>query len=156
MRNIFLLLASIAICSATQAQVVCYTYDAAGNRTAKAIGPCNSSIVSAGEQSIVAGAESINLEPAKTPVPTPAPPQSTAMGKVYPNPNNGFFELQLDEAPEAGAWYELYDGRGVLIGRQQADGTSAVFDLSGKAAGEYLLFLRQANGALGRWLVIRQ
>lgn len=152
------ILFSLACClvSVLQAQTICYAYDTAGNRVTKFSGPCKSFIVSPGEQSTVADSEQLDLEQGKTAMPTVTFSQSPATARIYPNPNNGHFELRLDEAPESNAWFEVYDVKGILVLRQQADGYSTVFDLSSSVGGDYFLFLYNQTGVVGKWKVVKQ
>lgn len=139
-----------AIMAAHAQTTVCYNYDAAGNRTQKS-NPCTSLT---GEDPGKAnnGKEAV-LE--RSSGDSPASSNSMVEGKIVPNPSTGLFELRLNGAAEAGAWFELYDARGSLVLRQKADGALVSFDLTGKAVGNYFLYLRSSARQHGGWVVVK-
>lgn len=57
---------------------------------------------------------------------------------VYPNPNNGKFNVDLKNVADSPAQLYVYDSKGVLIRKQIFIGTTVV-DVSKNPAGAYLL-----------------
>jgi hypothetical protein len=146
-------LLTFTIALTANAQTVCYAYDAAGNRTTKVVGPCNSSIMAPPDEEglAIAKPQSIELGPTAQ-----VQGQHTITGRVIPNPTNSVFEVNLEEEAPQGAVYELYDALGRLLAKQAAAGITATFDISGESPGVCYLFLNSGNAVIGKWVVAKQ
>jgi hypothetical protein len=149
--RIFLSLVLVIFFSTLHAQtMVCYNYDAAGNRIQK--NNCASFTGNdpgkgdSGKESIIDRSFSTNSVPLITRI----------EGEIVPNPNNGVFELRLESVPQEDAWYELYDAHGQFLFRQKLEGTVALFDLSDMAPGAYFLFIRSSSLQNRSWSIVKQ
>jgi hypothetical protein len=138
------------------AQVICYSYDAAGNRTTKVIGPCSPfQLVTPPEN----GIQSLELDSEKSTdlyQTVRGGLELTVNGKVVPNPTEAIFQLILDTEPPLGSILELYDSAGRKIQTQQTQGFSAFFDISKESTGMYYLFLKAESGIVGEWKIVKQ
>ena len=142
----------LAFFQSVSAQMVCYNYDAAGNRIQKGSSVCagfkggNPGENKNGEENI--GDRSTESDANEDNV--------LVQGKIVPNPNKGLFELRLEKVPEQKAWFELYDIYGSLILRQELMTENTSFDLSDKPTGDYFLLLRIDEQQLGNWIIVKQ
>jgi Secretion system C-terminal sorting domain len=75
--------------------------------------------------------------------------------KVYPNPNNGQFQVSTDNLKE-GTWLELVDMSGRQIHQQGITESITKVDITHVGAGSFLLICRDKTQVFGRWKVITQ
>ena len=75
--------------------------------------------------------------------------------KVYPNPNNGQFQVSTDNFKE-GAWLELVDMSGRQIVQQQITESTTKVDITRAGFGTFVLICRDKTQILGRWKVVSQ
>ena len=75
--------------------------------------------------------------------------------KVYPNPNNGQFQVSTDNFKE-GAWLELVDMSGRQIIQQQITESTTKVDITRAGFGSFVLVCRDKTQILGRWKVVSQ
>jgi hypothetical protein len=77
--------------------------------------------------------------------------------KIYPNPNEGIFTMELmDACQTSGLWVEIYDMMGTRVMKIELSGKRLhEFDLSDKPAGIYLLRVIKGDD-IGVWKVIRK
>ena len=75
--------------------------------------------------------------------------------KVYPNPNNGQFQVSTDNFKE-GAWLELVDMSGRQILKQQIVEAVTKVDITTAGFGTYVLICRDKTQVFGRWKVVTQ
>jgi hypothetical protein len=75
--------------------------------------------------------------------------------KVYPNPNNGQFQVSTDNFKE-GAWLELVDMSGRQIIQQQITESTTKVDITRAGFGSFVLICRDKTQILGRWKVVSQ
>ena len=75
--------------------------------------------------------------------------------KVYPNPNNGQFQVSTDNFKE-GAWLELVDMSGRQIVQQQIIESTTKVDITRAGFGSFVLICRDKTQVLGRWKVVTQ
>lgn len=152
--RIYLSLLFIAIFASLHAQTtVCYNYDAAGNRIQKGSSVC-AGFTGEDPEKNKKGKEPLVFERSSESNSSEA--EAFIEGKIVPNPNNGQFELRLDQAPDEESWLELYDSEGSLLSRQKAAGLYVSFDMGGKASGNYFLYLRSTSRQAGNWIVVKQ
>ena len=153
MRPVSLCLA-ILLCAALNAQQICFTYDAAGNRILR--NDCT--YVTMGIENITRNEldlPDIDLKKAMESNSFPVAPP--ALGVVAPNPNSGHFELTLANlSDEQGLTVELYAPTGMLLLRKRVEGTVTPFHLDGVPSGEYYLFLRCPSGFSASWKVVKR
>jgi hypothetical protein len=117
----FLLLASYSI-TAQSAQSICFTYDAAGNRTTR-VSCIEQGLLINNDQQLIQP-ELIQLEPGQV--------------ILFPNPSQGAFQLRSDTYP-AKTEIVVYNANAREISRRElGDG---YFDLSAQPSGMYFLQL---------------
>jgi Secretion system C-terminal sorting domain len=121
-QNVFLLLVSVAVAIQTHAQNICFTYDAAGNRTTRVL--CN-----VPPQALISSQQTVSpqvvlLEPGQV--------------LLYPNPNHGVFQLRSNDYPPETEVIIFDANARVVQVRKLGDG---VFDLSVQPPGIYILQL---------------
>lgn len=75
-------------------------------------------------------------------------------GKIIPNPNNGHFEVALNQAVPGGK-FEIYNTQGDLILEQASGETSNVFDLPDVPSGNYFMILKSPERLLGQWIILK-
>lgn len=75
--------------------------------------------------------------------------------KVYPNPNNGQFQVSTENLKE-GTWLELVDMSGRQIHQQPITEPITKVDITHVGAGSFVLICRDKTAVLGRWKVITQ
>lgn len=75
--------------------------------------------------------------------------------KVYPNPNNGQFQVSTDNFKE-GAWLELVDMSGRQIVQQPITESTTKVDITRAGFGSFVLICRDKTEVLGRWKVVTQ
>ncbi len=75
--------------------------------------------------------------------------------KVYPNPNNGLFQVSTENYSE-GAWLELFDASGRQIQKQQITESTTRVDITRAGAGMFVLICRDKTQILGRWKVVSE
>jgi hypothetical protein len=75
--------------------------------------------------------------------------------KVYPNPNNGQFQVSTDNFKE-GAWLELVDMSGRQIHKQQIVEAVTKVDITNAGFGSFVLICRDKTQVFGRWKVVTQ
>ena len=135
--SIFILLLSIAM--NISAQSVSYSYDNAGNRTARRTFTMSKS-PSAPEQTITA-------------IPDIIAEKSVV---IYPNPTKGIVTVEIkDYTDKLQAEFRLTDLSGRTITNRKAVSRTQTFDLSGQIAGVYLLQIRINNESVV-WKIIKQ
>jgi hypothetical protein len=76
--------------------------------------------------------------------------------KLFPNPNNGAFYLELKQTFSEEVYAELYSLQGQLCARQLLDNThyTTAIRFDATPAGVYILKLRSPNSNLGTMKVI--
>ena len=75
--------------------------------------------------------------------------------KVYPNPNNGQFQVSTENLKE-GTWLEVVDMSGRQIHQQFITEPITKVDITHVGAGSYVLICRDKTAIFGRWKVITQ
>lgn len=68
--------------------------------------------------------------------------------KAFPNPNNGVFEV-LIENPQENAMLELYDFTGRKVSSQSVNASNIPMNISNMATGTYMLLYREPQKILG-------
>jgi hypothetical protein len=151
--RIYLSLLFIPIFASLHAQtMVCYNYDAAGNRIQKGSSVCAGFT---GEDPEKGKNDKETIEERSSNA-NPTDSKVLIEGKIVPNPTNGDFELRLESVPQEDSWFELYDARGHFLFRQKVESMYTSFDLSSMAAGEYFLYLRAVPPQNGYWIILKQ
>lgn len=156
MKALFSLFFLLSIGFTANSQVICYFYDAAGNRRTKVTGPCDtpSGIIAppSNNNGTAAVLDEFSTE-RSGPVGSKQPIFSE--GVIVPNPVSATFEIRLGAEPKAGSHFELYDASGRKVMEKPAQGATASFDLSDEIAGTFYLFLTFKGEASGQWKVIK-
>ena len=141
MRKTLIFMSLLLMAVSISAQNVSYTYDNAGNRTARVI----------------------KLNPAP-PQPQAAPQAVTALTDliaekaitIYPNPTKGILSVEIkDYTAKLQAEFRITDLSGKTIFNRKANSAIQTFDLSRHAAGIYLLQIR-INGESVVWKIIKE
>ncbi len=145
-----LLLAVAAVsCLAQQTGTATFNYDANGNRILRSVSfsPSGKNGNIAGDASETAGEASWLAS---------ATDELVGMElSLYPNPTEGHFSVGVGNAGEATRLQAaLYTSTGTLVSRKELGGDRIDFDLSGHAAGVYLLRI-EAGGETRIWKVIK-
>jgi hypothetical protein len=119
------------------AQSVTYTYDSAGNRTARVI--------------------ILNKSPQAQKTTTVLPDLIAEKAIViYPNPTDGILTVEIkDYTDDVQADFRLTDLSGRLISSRKATSATQTFDLSRQTAGIYLLQIR-IDGESTVWKIIKK
>lgn len=123
----------------------CYTfkfsYDNAGNRVQRSSNPC---FTGGGSD------ETSALKVAKPANNNSAAAKSTLTTlTVFPNPNNGVFEVQIENPQEKGV-LDLYDFVGRKVYNQKALSANVSVDVSNLVIGSYLLVYRTSEKVFGK------
>ena len=149
-KAIFTLLLAVAAapCFAQQSGTVLFSYDANGNRTMRTFsfqkGRCGSDNQ---EDPTVSQAELMSA--------TATDELAGYELTFYPNPTDGHFSVGADNAGNGTLLQAaLYTSKGTLLSRKTLTGDRIDFDLSGHAAGVYLLRL-EAGDESRTWKVIK-
>lgn len=74
--------------------------------------------------------------------------------QVYPNPNNGTFSVQLDRSLNGNADLQVVSMTGQVVHRQAFTAQGASLDLSGLAAGTYIVQLNTEEGSFQKRVVV--
>jgi len=125
------------------AQSVTYTYDKAGNRTARVISMNNS-------PAPPKGTEEKEVQPSF--------PDMIAKREViiYPNPTKGLLTVEIkDYTAETKAEYRLTDMSGRTIIDRKAKSGNEILDLSRQVTGVYLLQI-SINGESVVWKIVKE
>ena len=141
----------VGIAAESSAQVS-YSYDAAGNRTAKTITLAKTLKKMAQPDTIIA-AESVAVADF-------GEPQIDALGqaeiKIYPNPTKGALRVDIDGAELSGGdRIEVYDGNGRIVKVCGSLTDSNQIDLSGAANGIYFMRITIGNEQT-TWRIIKE
>ena len=147
---LLLLLAVAAVpCLAQQTGTVSFNYDANGNRTARTI-----SFVESRGGSDTQGDPNAELA---TPMLASATDELAGLRlTLYPNPTEGRFSVGVGNAVEGTRLQAvLYTSAGTVVSCQALSGERIDFDLSGHAAGIYVLRI-EAGGEARIWKVIKK
>lgn len=75
--------------------------------------------------------------------------------KVYPNPNNGQFQVSTENYKD-GVWLELLDAAGRQIYKQLITESTTQVDITHAGAGVFVLICRDKTQILGRWKVVTE
>jgi hypothetical protein len=75
--------------------------------------------------------------------------------KVYPNPNNGQFQVSTDNFKEGG-WLELVDMSGRQILKQSITESITKVDITSAGFGSFVLICRDKTQVFGQWKVVTQ
>jgi hypothetical protein len=122
-----------------------YTYDEAGNRVRREV------MYFFTEEGVSSTALKVQK---KDSLKTDAVSEFRAY-KVYPNPNNGQFQVSTDNFKE-GAWLELVDMSGRQIHKQQIVEAVTKVDITNAGFGSFVLICRDKSQIFGRWKVVTQ
>ena len=147
---LLLLLAVAAVpCLAQQRGTVSFNYDENGNRTARTI-----SFAKSRGGSDTQGDPNAELA---TPMLASATDELAGLRlTLYPNPTEGRFSVGFANAADGTRLdAALYTPSGTLVSRQALSGDRIDFDLSGHAAGVYVLRI-EAGGETRTWKVIKK
>ena len=133
---------------AQQRGTVSFSYDANGNRTARTVSFAKSR-----------GGSELQGEPTDglaTPMLASATDELAGLRlSLYPNPTDGHFSVGVGNAVENTRLQAvLCTASGTVVSRKALSGDSLDFDLSGHAAGVYVLRL-EAGGESRTWKVIK-
>ena len=133
---------------AQQNGTVSFSYDANGNRTARTISFAKDR-----------GGSGLQEEPTDglaTPMLASATDELAGLRlSLYPNPTDGHFSVGVGNAAEGTRLQAvLYTASGTVVSRKALSGDRLDFDLSGHAAGVYVLRL-EAGGETRIWKVIK-
>lgn len=121
-------------------QTVSYTYDAAGNRTARVITLAKAPQAPVEDETVTALPDLI----AKKTI------------TIYPNPTKGIITVEIEDYDdETKAEFRLTDMSGRKIFDRKADSGNQTLDLSRQASGIYLLQVR-INGESTVWKIIKE
>ncbi len=83
-------------------------------------------------------------------------PTDTTMNlKVFPNPNNGHFQVTAENFTQ-GTWLELYDAIGKSVFKQNITESATSVDISTAGAGAFILVCRNEKEIINRWKIISQ
>ena len=131
-KRILFLIVSVIVCSAVYADhTVRFEYDAAGNRTLRAI------VLPAASQARRGGTE---YSDSTTAVFTDAFAEMTL--NVYPNPTRGHLKIELEGLPDGESYsYIIVNMAGEVIVQEDKASNPSEADLSMCAAGMYILKL---------------
>ena len=146
---LILLLTAAAVPSlAQQRGTVSFSYDANGNRTARTVSFAKSR-----------GGSELQGEPTDglaTPMLASATDELAGLRlSLYPNPTDGHFSVGVGNAVENTRLQAvLCTASGTVVSRKTLSGDRLDFDLSGQAAGVYVLRL-EAGGESRTWKVIK-
>jgi YD repeat-containing protein len=138
MKNVMICILLLLAAMNTSAQSVTYTYDNAGNRTARVI--------------------TMNSAPAQAPEAMTVFSDLVAEKAIliYPNPTDGILTVEIkDYTDEVRAEFRLTDLSGRTILSRKATAGFQTFDLSREAAGIYLLQIR-INGESTVWKIVKK
>ncbi len=85
-------------------------------------------------------------------------PQIVLNAKVFPNPTENQFQLQLNgfEIPQGGMTARLYDGAGKLLQNVPVTSDETLFQIGHYATGTYLLEVLVAGRAVKTFRIIRK
>lgn len=146
---IMFLAVAAAPCLAQQSGTVLFSYDANGNRTARTISFAKSRGGSELEGNPTAGLA--------TPLLASATDELAGLRlTLYPNPTEGRFSVGVGNAVEGTRLQAvLCTSAGTVVSRQALSGDRIDFDLSGHAAGVYVLRI-EAGGETRTWKVIKK
>ncbi|MBI9059340.1 MAG: T9SS type A sorting domain-containing protein [Labilibaculum sp.] len=88
--------------------------------------------------------------------PDPEEPNEERLGlvKVYPNPNNGEFSIEIDEDEVNEFVVNIYDSNGRMMSQHQESGNRADLDLSALTAGLYFLVIKYMGKTVKKKIVI--
>ena len=121
------------------AQSVTYTYDSAGNRTARTV--------------VMKAPQAPDEFRDATALPDLIAEKSVV---IYPNPTKGILSVEIkDYTDNLQAEFRLTDLSGRTVIDRKASGENQTFDLSRLAAGIYLLQIR-INGESAVWKIIKE
>jgi hypothetical protein len=122
-----------------------FTYDDAGNRVKREV------IYSFTDEDLSSTALKI---PKKDSLKT-ASASDFRVYKVYPNPNNGQFQVSTNNFKE-GVWLELMDMSGRQIHKQSITESITKVDITSAGFGSFVLICRDKTQVFGRWKVVTQ
>ena len=143
MKSIISVLAFIAFTSQLWGQCpIEFTYDVAGNRVKRVRITC----FSGGDDGETFALKSSNPS-------TNGKPVSKMALKAYPNPNNGFFNVDV-ESPQENSVFELFDVAGRIVHTQTVKSETNPIDVSKLNAGTYILICRTPNNSVGNLKVV--
>ena len=138
MKKILFFILLLQAAMTISAQSVAYTYDTAGNRTARVVTISKSP---AAQEETITALQDLIAEKAIT---------------IYPNPTKGILSVEIkDYTDQLQAEFRLTDLSGRTIINRKASSDIQTFDLSRQAAGIYLLQIR-INGESAVWKIIKE
>ena len=123
---------------------ICMDYDLSGNRIIRKTCPIISSSP---------GSESRENTGVEKDLPGLAE-EILLKGQIIPNPNNGHFEILLNQPVVVGK-FEIFSAQGDLILQQPVGGQTNLFDMPDVPSGNYYLILKSAERVLGQWIILK-